>query len=226
MIRTALEYKLPEIKYPTECGSKFTFYLEPYEIRSFTKYSYDSNSLVISPGFPFMIGSYTVQILLDNQMGVNASYKFNLDVYDQPRFKEKLTLIEVEIGKKIEVKLPLIEEFGPMKVVHNQDLPSFIKFRYPSYQINPVVKENIGTFLINGIVYNKYNSTQFLLKIRVINNPPRFIAELPSLVETYNYLPKYLILPRVRDDQLHPWNMRAYDTMKKYLPSFIVLKDG
>ncbi len=52
-------------------------------------------------------------------MCVNASYKFNLDVYDKPRFKEKLTLIEVEIGKKIEVKLPLIEEFGPMKVVHN-----------------------------------------------------------------------------------------------------------
>jgi hypothetical protein len=69
-------------------------------------------------------------------MGINASYFFDLDVFDKPRlFKDKI-LYEVEIGKMKTFKLPVIEEFGPLTVIH-QNMPSFASYSYLEYKIYP-----------------------------------------------------------------------------------------
>ena len=66
-------------------------------------------------------------MLLDNNMGINASYYFNLDVYDKPRFFKDKFQYEVEIGKMKTFNLSVIEEFGPITITH-ENLPSFVKF--------------------------------------------------------------------------------------------------
>lgn len=66
-------------------------------------------------------------MLLDNNMGVNSSFSFNLDVYDKPRLLKDEIVYEVEIGNMKVFRLPIVEEFGPIIVKH-ENLPSFAKF--------------------------------------------------------------------------------------------------
>lgn len=71
-------------------------------------------------------------------MGVNASYTFNLNIYNPPRFQTKLSnTYEVNIMNKIELRLHLIEEFHPITIVH-KDLPSFVTFRDRNYTVRPI----------------------------------------------------------------------------------------
>jgi hypothetical protein len=65
-------------------------------------------------------------------MGVNNSFTFNLDVYDKPRLLKDQIVFEVEIGNMKVFNLPIVEEFGPITVTH-ENLPSFAKFTYPNY---------------------------------------------------------------------------------------------
>jgi hypothetical protein len=76
-----------------ECGSYLKVYVEPSEILIFTKYYQDKNELVFRPPNEFFIGTYQVNLLLDNNMGINSSFVFNLDVYDEPRFSSKIKFV-------------------------------------------------------------------------------------------------------------------------------------
>jgi hypothetical protein len=61
-------------------------------------------------------------------MGMNNTYKFNLDIYDVPRFSSKIVSIyEMGIGQSKTITLPVIEEFLPINVVHT-NLPQFATF--------------------------------------------------------------------------------------------------
>ena len=92
-------------------------------------------------------------------MGVNNSYSFNLDVYDSPRFSSKLQpLYEVVISNELTIKLPVIEEFLPLDII-NANMPSFATFKQPfSYTIYPKTKQDIGDFVIQGSLINKYKA--------------------------------------------------------------------
>ena len=65
-------------------------------------------------------------------MGLNSSFNFNLDVYDRPRLLVQKIVFEVEIGNIKTFSLPVVEEFGPISVIH-ENLPSFAKFKFPNY---------------------------------------------------------------------------------------------
>jgi hypothetical protein len=134
MLRTVTKYKLPNITYPKECSSSVNVYITPTYIRLFTKYDNETNSIIFNPLIPFVIGSYTVSILLDNNMGLNSSFSFNLDVYDKPRLLKDDIVYEVDAGNMKVFRLPIVEEFGPIIVKHD-NLPSFAKFIYPNYLI-------------------------------------------------------------------------------------------
>jgi hypothetical protein len=79
----------------------------------------------------------------------------------------------VNIQSKLEIAFHLIEEFHPITVLH-KNLPSFVTFRYRNYTVRPIKMEDIGDFLIEGEIFNKYTSTPFTFKIRVVNTPPMF----------------------------------------------------
>ena len=75
--------------------------------------------------------------MLDNDMGMNNTYQFNLDVYDAPRFSSKiLPIYEVGIGNSKLITLPVIEEFNPINVIH-ANLPPFATFIPFNYTIHP-----------------------------------------------------------------------------------------
>lgn len=92
---------------------------------------------MFKPTDKFLIGSFQVNLLLDNNMGVNSSYYFNLDVYDAPRFSEKLkNIYDVGIDNKMIVSLPIIEEFHPITII-NENLPPFVSFNDRNYTVFP-----------------------------------------------------------------------------------------
>jgi hypothetical protein len=63
----------------------------------------------------------------------------------------------VEIGNIRKFKLPVIEEFGPITVYH-ENLPSFAKFSYLEYTIFPKNKICLGTHHVDASISNKYLS--------------------------------------------------------------------
>ena len=85
MIRTITTYKLPNITFPKECSDSVNVSISPPDLNMFTKYNNQTNQLIFNPVISFYIGSYTAYLILDNNMGANASYSFNLEVYDRPR---------------------------------------------------------------------------------------------------------------------------------------------
>ena len=89
---------MPNITFPKECSDNVTLYISPPNLNFFTKFNNQTNQLVFNPLTEFIIGSYTVFLLLDNNMGVNSSHSFNLDVYDQPRLLKDKIVYEVEVG--------------------------------------------------------------------------------------------------------------------------------
>ncbi len=92
---------------------------------------------MFKPTNKFIIGTFQVNLLLDNNMGVNSSYFFNLDVYDAPRFSEKFKhFYEVGIDNKMIISLPIIEEFHPITTIH-ENLPRFVTFNDKNYTIFP-----------------------------------------------------------------------------------------
>jgi hypothetical protein len=159
-----------------ECGSYLKVYVEPSEILTFTKYYPDKNEIIFRPPNEFIIGTYQVNLLLDNNMGMNSSFVFNLDVYDEPRFSSKLqTVYEMGVGSKMIISLPVIPEFHPISVINN-NVPEFAKLKYLNYSVNPKSVTHIGDFLVQGTVFNKHTFRNFRFRIRVINNPPRFMS--------------------------------------------------
>ena len=118
MIKKITQYQLPNISQPKECGENIKVYIDPPQVKLFTKYDNITNQLIINPLIPFLIGSYTVNMLLDNNMGVNASYSFDVVLYDKPRLTKDLIVFEVKIGNLKQFSLPIIEEFQPITVVH------------------------------------------------------------------------------------------------------------
>lgn len=89
---------MPNITFPKECSDNVTLYISPPFLNLFTKFNNKTNQLVFNPLTELIIGSYTVYLLLDNNIGVNSSHSFNLDVYDQPRLLKDKIVYEVEVG--------------------------------------------------------------------------------------------------------------------------------
>lgn len=53
-------------------------------------------------------------------------------------------------------------------------MPNFIYFNSKNFTIFAQSKYNVGQVTVPGTIYNKFTSKKFLLKIRIVNTPPRF----------------------------------------------------
>jgi hypothetical protein len=81
-------------------------------LNKFVEYFEDENKLVFKPSNKYLIGTHRINLLLDNNMGINSSFIFDLDVYDFPRFSKSLKKVyEIGISSKEIITLPLVEEF-------------------------------------------------------------------------------------------------------------------
>ena len=118
------------------------------------------------------------------------------------------------------VSLPVIQEFHPISVINN-NVPEFATLKYLNYTVYPKSKIHIGDFLVQGIIFNKYTFRTFKFRIRVINNPPRFVSQLQTKIDINNIDKKIIYLPEVIDDESNPWTINAHETGKRSLPSFI-----
>ena len=84
-------------------------------------------------------------------MGLSGNKKFNLIVFQKPKFGSTIVnQINLISNKLRNYSLPVIEGIADEYIAHSSNLPRFVSFSFPTYKFLPDKVSDLGIFNISG----------------------------------------------------------------------------
>jgi hypothetical protein len=86
------------------------------------------------------------------------------------------------MNQVMEYNLPVTNN-KDMSVTHSVINNKFCRYNLGTYTFKPKMTEDVGTWVVSGIISNPWDEINFSFNVKVINDPPIFSREIEKNIK-------------------------------------------